>query len=74
MSSRRRLRRRACSGKVRHETMGQALAAIAYLRKSGHYDGAPLDVYRCGFCKGYHFGHRPAFIGQVIEARREGIR
>lgn len=58
MASKRRLRRKACTGKIRH---ADALAAFAHIRalfRSKGYQGH-LNAYRCGFCGGYHVGHAP---------------
>lgn len=53
MSSRRRLRRKACDGKVRHGTESEALRTMFAMR------GRRLNVYRCSYCNGFHVGHRP---------------
>jgi len=56
MASKRRLRRKQCEGKRRYETAAEATAGIRALHKAKGYQGF-LNVYRCAFCKGYHFGH-----------------
>lgn len=56
MSSKRRIRRRSCSRKVRHETADQARAAMSALTRTKGWTGH-MQVYRCRFCGGYHFGH-----------------
>jgi hypothetical protein len=54
MSSRRRLRRKACEGKMRHETQAQAVAhAIHLYRKTGEQ----MQSYHCRFCRRWHVGH-----------------
>lgn len=54
MSSKRRMRRKGCAGKVKHATQAAAVAhAISLLRK----DGESLGTYRCRFCKKWHVGH-----------------
>ena len=55
MSSKRRLRRKACQGKIRHKTDGAAFYAAS---KTG--DGCAH--YRCEFCSGYHVGHPPSSV------------
>jgi hypothetical protein len=56
MASKRRLRRRACEGKVRHTDLGAAMAhKKALLKKVG---GHAIGAYRCKFCKGWHVGRR----------------
>jgi len=54
MSSKRRIRRRACETKVRHLTHAAAMKHLRSLRSPD-----PLNVYRCAFCKGFHVGHKP---------------
>lgn len=54
MASKRRVRRRQCGGKIRHENEARAVAAMFNTRAS---DGA-LHVYRCGMCGGWHVGHK----------------
>lgn len=56
MSSKRRVRGRSCTGKVRHASAaGQAAMAGVQQRKG--YDG-PMACYHCSFCSGWHIGHR----------------
>lgn len=55
MSSKRRIRRRACAGKQRHETQTEAVAHIIHLRQS--FPAERLRSYKCRFCGGWHVGH-----------------
>lgn len=60
MSSKRRLRRKACDGKQRHESAAEGLQHIRELRRKDAVQGqhhGRINVYRCKFCKGYHVGH-----------------
>lgn len=57
MSSKRRIRRRSCAGKVRHESAAAGQAAMGGVQRRNGYDG-PMDCYRCSFCNGWHIGHR----------------
>jgi hypothetical protein len=60
MSSKRALRRRSCTGKVRYTLFETAHWAMhRLLRHEGGTDGRRLSVYRCRFCRGFHFGHQP---------------
>lgn len=72
MASKRRLRRRACSTKVRHTSAANAMLAR---RKAGHPDVHP---YKCPFCGGWHLGRRSARlkqgITQAIQDRLDGYR
>ena len=59
MSSKRRVRRKACTGKIRHATFADAVAAARSLyRANGEY----LTPYRCRFGHHYHTGHAPARV------------
>jgi hypothetical protein len=59
MSSKRAIRRKACSGKVRYPTFTAARAAMKALsRNKPQY--WPMNAYGCNFCGGFHFGHMPA--------------
>jgi hypothetical protein len=56
VSSKRRLRRNACTGKVRHADAEAANAHLRHIRLAS--PGTPfLNVYRCSFCGGFHVGH-----------------
>lgn len=55
MASKRHIRRKACTGKVRHET--EAFALIARRKTNPGLVGS-MGVYRCDFCGGFHVGHR----------------
>ncbi len=54
MASKRHLRRKACAGKIRHDTLEQAQA----MARNG------TQPYRCPFCGGYHCGHPCGFKQQ----------
>ena len=56
MSSKRAVRRRECTGKVRHASSGLAWSAMRSLQRSGRGKGH-MSVYQCHFCRGWHFGH-----------------
>lgn len=56
MSSKRRLRRKSCTGKSKHPSMEVAYAALRSLLKVN--PGTPfMTPYKCQFCGGYHIGH-----------------
>lgn len=57
MSSKRAIRRRSCSRKIRHTTESDARRHIAGLNIGKGYQGA-MNAYRCSFCGGWHIGHR----------------
>lgn len=56
MSSKRRIRRKSCTGKVRHESAAAGWAAINSLHRT-RGDQGRMTAYRCQFCKGWHVGH-----------------
>lgn len=59
MSSKRRIRKNACTGKRRFFTLGSAMDAIKKLRRkpcARHPE--TLRAYHCRFCNGFHFGHK----------------
>ncbi|EAY0359032.1 hypothetical protein B2J38_16715 [Salmonella enterica] len=62
MASKRRLRRKQCSGKIRFASAEDAVRRIQILhRKYGHR--GQLQAYHCPFCKGWHVGHAPGRNG-----------
>ena len=50
-------KRRACEGKRQHPTKQQAQAQLLRLVRAGT-SPTRIHVYRCGYCKQYHVGHR----------------
>lgn len=65
MSSKRRIRRNECKGKVRYPSQLAAQAGIGRLRRNTGTT-AWLSAYRCRWCGGFHFGHAPK---RVLMAR-----
>ena len=63
MSSKRRIRRRSCTGKKRYTTAPAAQAAIISSLHPRKGCQGYMQVYRCSFCNGYHFGHPPRNLG-----------
>lgn len=55
MASKRAIRRKACLGKVRHDSHVSALGQIAKLRRVQGW--SKLRPYRCKFCGHWHIGH-----------------
>jgi hypothetical protein len=65
VSSKRRIRRKACKGKQRFETLDAAWTACrSVVRKNVKqgYGTGPMNAYPCKFCGGFHFGHTPAAV------------
>ncbi len=68
MSSKRRIRRKSCTGKVQFPDLTRATAAsIALFKNKGERVGA----YRCRFCKQYHIGHKPGSFIQLVKGQTE---
>lgn len=59
MASKRRVRRKQCSGKMRYISSKAARDVMIQVIRAGRDRGGNLHVYRCTFCGGYHFGHAP---------------
>jgi len=61
LASKRRIRRNACRGKVRHQTREGAFIAAALMNKKHRRDLAigvhGVKPYRCPFCGLFHIGH-----------------
>jgi hypothetical protein len=56
MASKRRLRRRACVGKIRHLTLKDANYHAFLLRQK---TGEHVVAYKCAFCESrFHVGHK----------------
>jgi hypothetical protein len=55
MASKRKLRRRACEGKVRFESRDAAERKRRFVYRD--YNEKALNVYKCRFCGGWHLGH-----------------
>lgn len=79
MSSRRRERRIACTGKVRHDSQATAMSHVRDLRRADALSFGEsksmrkfhhMNAYPCRFCGGWHVGHTPLRVQQAIAARR----
>ena len=68
MSSKRRLRRRGCEGKIAHATWAAAYGEAGRLRR--FHDGGAWKAYRCRFCGLYHVGRPSARQRQAIRDGR----
>jgi hypothetical protein len=55
MASKRRLKRRLCSRKVRHATWGAAAGVARNMSRSDKH----LTPYFCDYCNFFHIGHKP---------------
>lgn len=54
MSSKRKMRKNQCIGKVRHDTLKEAIAARKRTPEFGK-----MQSYKCRWCHAYHNGHVP---------------
>lgn len=66
LSSKRRIRRKACQGKKAYRTTEEANKAAAHLRAHGEN----VHSYHCPHCHQFHCGHIPSRV-TTKEARRE---
>jgi len=67
VASKRNVRRKACAGKVRYESIAAAeFAAASGRRKTAEW----IIGYGCKFCGGFHIGHPPAKVRQAIKAKQ----
>lgn len=57
MSSKRRLRRKGCAGKVAFASKDEAAKERGRLSRNSGYIGV-IRTYRCKFCGMYHNGHQ----------------
>ncbi|MCU1285936.1 MAG: hypothetical protein JWO13_2286 [Acidobacteriales bacterium] len=71
MASKRRQRRKACSGHRQHETMAKAIIARDKLRVK--HPGEDFNAFGCIQCGKFHAAHTPKKIREIIDERR-GIR
>jgi hypothetical protein len=58
VASKRRIRRNACTGKVRHASAHDGQTAIGKLVRGKGWQGT-MNVYQCPFCHAWHIGHAP---------------
>lgn len=68
MSSKRRIRRRSCEGKVNYPDKATAIHNAGILRKT--HQGGTWRAYRCEFCGGWHVGRPSRRDNQALAARR----
>ena len=75
MASKRRLRRKSCEGKAKHDTKDNAVVAIKVLVRNRGHQGQ-LHAYRCDFCGKWHVGHQRGQngIGSGYAARDFHVR
>lgn len=58
MASKRNLRKKQCGRKERFETLEAATKAMRRAETIFSQRNT-MSPYRCPFCKGFHYGHRP---------------
>lgn len=66
MSSKRKIRRDACSKKVKLDQPEALRRAVLNRRKTGD----SWNAYPCPYCGGWHIGHTPYKVRQAIVAKR----
>lgn len=65
MASKRRIRRKSCTGKQRYASELDARRGLFGLRRAGI---GGLVPYRCAFCSAFHVGHPPRRVRQAMAA------
>jgi hypothetical protein len=69
MASKRRNRRRRCTGKRNYATPQEAARDAADMRRKQHRDD--IDDFRCPNCGGIHVGHTPHSVEPAPASGRE---
>lgn len=62
MASKRRLRRKQCTGKNRHKDFAGAMIEVRLIKRRYDHQGQ-IQPYRCQFCGMFHIGHTPGRNG-----------
>lgn len=70
MASKRRLRRKACTGKVRYGTQEDCDKVMRAVNSKSEVRQR-MSAYKCKFCNGWHFGHTPKKVIQSINAKNK---
>lgn len=65
MASKRKIRRKSCTRKVRYETENDAKTEVI---SNSAIRGCL--VYKCRFCNGFHIGHPNSKIRKKMNARK----
>lgn len=68
MASKRRVKRRQCSGKKKYADKAMAIREATRMRRAKI--GQSFDAYQCETCGQWHVGHRTYKVKQKIAARR----
>jgi hypothetical protein len=67
LASKRRIRRKACEGKIHYTSLEAAKEACIRMNNSKKESCHP---YKCQFGPHYHVGHAPDKVKQIIAARQ----
>jgi hypothetical protein len=67
VASKRRLRQKACVGKIQYATFDEAMVVCIRVRRQLQENVHP---YRCPFGQHFHTGHQPYRVKQAIAIRR----
>ena len=68
MASKRRIRRKSCAGKVRHQNQTDAVASLKGTVKRNNLNRYELRTYKCKFCHCWHIGHPNKDVKKRIES------
>lgn len=69
MASKRRIRRKQCEGKRRYSDKKECADSMSRVNRQNE-SWERLNVYKCRFCKGCHFGHMPGDVIAQIDKRK----
>ena len=69
MAPKRRMRRKSCQSKLRFASEQEAKDSMFGLLRKKKVDGH-VNVYKCNFCGGFHYGHTPKIVKKFIEKRQ----
>lgn len=64
MASKRRLRRKSCTGKLRYERADAERLA----RRASYQTRSRISAYECWSCGGWHIGHTPGKVRRAMKA------
>ena len=70
MASKRRVKRKRCTNKIRYASMDTALQQRKWMLRNATA-GTKISAYPCPNCGGFHVGHQPSRVTQSIAARRQ---
>lgn len=68
MASKRRLRRKTCERKKRYVSKEECVKVMREVNSKNSFSER-LSAYKCKLCNGWHFGHTPMKIINIINSK-----